>query len=209
MIIRSAFIVSLLTLLALVLYIPSATPPERFIEVLRQEHGVNQEVWGTATAYRILDRMLNLIGGAQKMSSTPVAAPAVLMPTPVDAAMTAHMGQMNTRLFNNAYFRSIDTLLLLATFRIAALIEAIPLLFSFAAVCGIDGLVVRRVKGKEFIQHNPELLAIAACTSIVLLCGVAIALVVPYVITPHYLVGPLLVAAFTASRAVSNFHRRG
>lgn len=209
MIIRVVFIGSMLALLALVLYIPSATPPERFIEVLREEHVVNQRVWGRDSALRILDRMLNLSAGGQKVSSTPVPAPTAPMPTPVDAAMTSQMGQMNARLFNNAYFRSIDTLLLLATFRVAALLEAIPLILSFAAVCCVDGLVVRRVKGKEFIQHNPEHLAVAACIAIMLMCGVAISLVLPLVIAPHYLVGALLLASVAASRAVSNFHRRG
>ncbi len=60
MIIRVVSIVSLILLLILVLYLPSAHPPERFITQLGVEHERNNAFWGEERALHILSRMLAL-----------------------------------------------------------------------------------------------------------------------------------------------------
>ena len=57
MIIRVVSTVSLVLLLVLVLYLPSAHPPERFIAQLSAEHERNSAFWGEERALRILSRM--------------------------------------------------------------------------------------------------------------------------------------------------------
>lgn len=211
-IIRIVLIASLIGLLAMVLYIPSATPPERFLDVVRAEHAVNQRVWGDDTASRILQTAMDFADGRKKVTaaSTPrdTVAP-VTAGGPMDAAMAAQVGQMSERLFNNAYFRSIDTLFLLAAFRLAGLMQVLPAALAFAVACALDGLIVRVVKSKEFIQHNPEVFATTACLSIVLLCAGVLATVLPVPIPPVYFAGTLMVSGYLASRTVANFHRRG
>jgi hypothetical protein len=211
-IIRIVVIASLVGLLAMVLYIPSATPPERFLELIRTEHAANQRVWGEDTATRILQTAMDLADGTKKVSAAPEAqgiAAAAAVGGPVDAALAAQVGQMTGRLFNNAYFRSIDTLFLLATFRLAGLMQVIPVALAFAFACTIDGLVVRVVRSKEFIQHNPEVFATTACLSIILLCSIVLATVLPVPVPPLYFAGTLIVSGYVASRTIANFHRRG
>lgn len=211
MIIRVALIASLVSLLALVLYIPSATPPERFFELVRAEHATNQRVWGEDAAAKMMQTMLDLTSESKKVSDAP-SLPSGSGPTGQDAinsAMADELGQMNARLFNNPYFRSIDALFMLAAYRIAALMQIVPLVLVFAAASIVDGFVVRTVRSKEFIQHNPELYVASASLSIVLLCAVALATFAPVRIAPHVVAGALLLASFVGSRAVANFHRRG
>jgi len=54
--IRIVSIAALLCLLVLVLYLPSAHPPERFLAQIRSEHQAIEEIWGETPALRILDR---------------------------------------------------------------------------------------------------------------------------------------------------------
>jgi hypothetical protein len=44
--VRYVWIGTMLAILCIVLYIPSASPPERFTEVLRAEHAASREIWG-------------------------------------------------------------------------------------------------------------------------------------------------------------------
>ena len=68
----------------------------------------------------------------------------------MDGAVAREMAMDNQRLFNNAYFKSIDALLLLAGFRVATLIEWLPWLLAFTAAVLLDGFIVRQIKAKEF-----------------------------------------------------------
>lgn len=81
------------------------------------------------------------------------------------------MSEVNTRLFNNPYFRSIDTLLALATYRFSAFVEWLPVLLVFMVAALFDGFLLRIIKSKEFLQHNPEMYALQACAAIVTVCA--------------------------------------
>jgi hypothetical protein len=72
--IRYVWITAMLAILCIVLYIPSAVPPERFLEVLRAEHAMNEHVWGAATAQRILSRMLDMQQAGKQLSDPPARA---------------------------------------------------------------------------------------------------------------------------------------
>lgn len=206
--IRFVATASLLTLLVLVLYLPSAYPPEHFIDQLRIEHGLNAAFWGADHATRILARMLDFQSTTKQVTPLPsmTDAPAA---NDVDTAVANEMSQVNRRLFNNPYFRSINTLLALATYRFCALIEWLPVLLVFMFAVLFDGLLLRIVKSKEFLQHDPEVYALHACAAIVATCATVIAFVLP--ITLHPLALPIVPVAISVfmSRAVANFHRRG
>lgn len=207
--IRFIAIASLLALLILVLYLPSAYPPERFMNQLRAEHALNADFWGREPAIRILSRMLELQAAANQVAPIPTHAATAAAPSPIDFAVGKQMSEVNARLFNNAYFRSVETLLALASYRLSALVEPLPFLLIFMAAAVFDGFVLRIVKSKEFRRHEPEMFAVHVCGAIVTACATVLALVVPVTLPPPALpLVPVAVCLF-ASRAVANFHRRG
>ena len=206
--IRVVAIMSLSLLLVLVLYLPSAHLPEDFIAQLRTESGQMSDVWSLAHAERVLNRTLDAQEAAQPFNPTPNRnhAPGT---GHVDSAVAGEMSAVNTRLFGNPYFRSIDALLLLATYRLFALLEWLPWLAAFAIAALMDGMVIRAVKAKQFSHHDPEVFALHACAGIVTLCATVLALVLPVTLPPLLMPCVPVVLAIFGAGALRNFHRRG
>lgn len=204
--IRAVSTASLVALLILVLYLPSAYPPQRFMEQLRTEHALTKNFWGRDHAMRILSRMLDWQTTATQASLVPYAADA---PGPVDVAVAKQMAETNHRLFNNPYFRSIDTLLALAAYRLSVLVEWLPALLAFMLAALFDGYLLRIVKSKEFVQHNPEVFALHICAAIMTACAAVLAFVLPVTLHPLiFSTVPIGISVF-ASRALAEFHLRG
>ncbi|RJG00578.1 DUF4400 domain-containing protein [Noviherbaspirillum sedimenti] len=205
--IRFVCTASLVALLMLVLYLPAAFPPERFLNQLRVEHALTAEAWSPARAVRILARMLDLQATAQQAS--PIPPPSVEPPSqPVALDVAWQMAQANNRLFNSDYFRAIDTLFALATYRLCALVEWLPVLLAWMLAALFDGGMRRLIKSRAFIQHNPEIFALYACAAIVAACLTVVALVLPVTVPPlAWPLVPLAISVF-ASRALASFHRR-
>lgn len=203
--IRAVTTTSLLALLILVLYLPSAYPPQHFIEQLRIEHALTTDFWGHDHAMRILARMLDWQTTATQASLVASAADA---PGPIDVAVAKQIAEANHRLFNNPYFRSIDTLLALAAYRLSVLVEWLPVLLVFMLAALFDGYLLRIVKSKEFVQHNPEVFALHICAAIMTACAAVLALVLPITLHPLMLsAAPVAISVF-ACRALADFHRR-
>jgi Domain of unknown function (DUF4400) len=209
MIIRVVSTLSLILLLILVLYLPSAHPPEHFISQLSIEHERNSAFWGEEHALRILSRMLELHTDATQANPIPVTLASAETLTPVDSAAASQMSQMSTRLFNNQYFKSIGALFALATYRFSAFVEWLPYVSIFVLAALLDGFIRRIVKSKEFIQHNPELFALHASLVILIACGTVIAFVLPVTVHPLlFELVPPSIGVF-GSLAVANYHHRG
>lgn len=119
------------------------------------------------------------------------------------------MSSVNQRLFNNAYFRSVDALLLLASYRLSTLLEWLPWLSGFVLAALVDGGFVRLIKAKEFLQHDPEMFALYASLGIMILCATVIGFVLPAMLHPLLLPCVPLVVGVLIGRAVGCFHRRG
>ena len=206
--IRIVSIAALLCLLVLVLYLPSAHPPERFLAQIRSERQAMEEIWGETPALRILDRALGLQGAAREATPVPPTASASAA-SGVDGAVAREMASVNQRLFGNNYFRAIDALVLLAAFRLSAMLEWLPWIAAFLAAAVADGAISRVIKSKEFLHHDPERFALYASVSILLACAAVIALVLP--VGVHPLVSPIVVATLTVlwGRSLAHFHRRG
>ena len=204
--VRYVWIAALLAILCIVLYVPSAFPPERFIEVLRTEHAVNREVWGPAVADRILRRMLDMQQATPPLSEPP-AATVQFGPQPaVDAALAAQMSQMSLRLFGNTYFRAIDSLFALVTYRVSVLIELLPLLLFFMVVVFVDGVVLHKVRAREFVAHSAEMFGGSVIAAIALGSVVAVSAFLPIPLHPMFATLCLLAMLFVLSRAISNYH---
>lgn len=205
--IRVAAIASLTALLLLVLYLPAAQPPERFLLQLRQEHLQNSDFWGAETAERMLDRMMELQADAATASPVPAASSAPAH-TGVDQAVGREMARVNQRLFNNPYFRAIDALLVLASYRLAMLLEWLPKYWLLAWALATDAFLERAVKSREFRQHDPEMFALYVSAAIIALCACALAMVWPWTLHPAaWAAAPALVCVL-ATRAIAHFHRR-
>lgn len=206
--IRIVSIAALLCLLVLVLYLPSAHPPERFLAQIRSEHQAIEEIWGETPALRILDRALGLQGAAREATPVPPIASASAA-SGVDGAVAREMASVNQRLFGNSYFRAIDALVLLAAFRLSAMLEWLPWMAAFVAAAMLDGAISRVIKSKEFLHHDPERFALYISVAIVLACAFAVSMVVP--IGVHPVVGPCVMAmlGILAGRSLAHFHRRG
>jgi Domain of unknown function (DUF4400) len=204
--VRYVWIGAMLAILCIVLYIPSASPPERFAEVLRAEHAVTRDVWGPEVADRILRRMLDLQQGTPPLSEPPPQTVQVGQQANVDAAMAMQMTQMSMRLFGNPYFRSIDALFALVTYRLSAIIELLPLLTIFVVVAGTDGFVLRQVRAKEFVAHSAEMFGASLIAAIVLGGIVAVAAFLPLRLHPMFFTLSLLAMLFALSRAIANYH---
>ncbi len=205
--IRVVAIISLLCLLVLVLYLPSVHPAQRFLAQLRSEHETVTAFWGDAPASRILSRALSLQDSARQV--TPVPSPSDAPPaSAVDSAVAQEMTSLNRRLFDNAYFRSIDALVLLASYRLSTLLEWLPWLAAFCVAAMVDGGVVRLTKSREFRHHDPEVFAVFSCLAIVSGCAAVVGFVIPVALHPLSMPGVPLLMSLLLGRALANFHRR-
>ncbi len=205
--IRAVAVLSLLVLLVLVLYVPSAHPPERFLAQLRAEYEAAAAYWGAEPATRMLDRAMRMQDSTAQVTPIPAAKDAPST-AGVNAAVSQEMSSVNQRLFNNAYFRAVDALLLLASYRFATLLEWLPELTVFVLAALVDGGFARLIKAKEFLQHDPEMFALYASLGIISLCATVIGFVLPVTLHPLLLPCVPLVVGVLAGRAVGCFHRR-
>lgn len=206
--IRAVAILSLVILLVLVLYVPSAHPPERFVAQLRAEHEAATAYWGTNSAVRMLDRAVSM--QETTASLTPIPATKDAPSTAgVNVAVSREMSSVNQRLFNNTYFRSVDALLLLASYRLSTLLEWLPWQGAFILAVIADGAFARLIKAKEFLQHDPEMFALYASLGIVVVCATVIGFVLPVTLHPLLLPCMPLLVGVLAGRALGCFHRRG
>lgn len=206
--IRAVAVISLVLLLILVLYVPAVHPPERFLDQLRSEHQVAVDFWGTEPAYRMLDRAIRMQANAAEASPLPALKD---MPKTQDVnhAVAAEMGSVNQRLFNNAYFRSVDALLMLASYRLSSLLEWLPWLLPLTLAAGIDGLLLRVIRSKEFLLHDPEMFAVWCSLLIITGCATVVAFVLPIQMHPAMLAGSPVAMSVLLDRAITHFHRRG
>lgn len=205
--IRATSVLSLVILLILVLYIPSAHPPQRFVTQIRIEHEATIAFWGADPATRIMARAVRMQDAAADATPIPKAsdAPSTMG---VNNAVANEMTSVNQRLFNNPYFRSVDALLLLGSYRLATLLEWLPWLVAFTLATVADGWFVRLIKAKEFVQHDPEMFAVYACLVIITMCATMVGFAMPVTLHPTVLPCVPLVISVLIGRALGCFHRR-
>ena len=203
--IRATLIVALTSLLILVLYLPSAQPPGNFVRQMRDEHARTSTFWSEHHAEHILDRTLDAQARAAQITPVPGRSGEV---NSVNYAVGREMAQLNERLFGNAYFRSVDALVLLATYRLFTVIEWLPWLLPLCAAALANGACSRTIRAKQFGHHDPELFAIYVIGAILVICGAMVAFVLPIALPPW--VPPLipLFVAVLAAGALSHFHQR-
>ncbi len=201
--IRIVIICSLALTLSLALYLPSRYPAERFLQHLRSEHRFATEYWGEAVGFRIIDRVTSVVDVATVSGTTTDNDDFARNPAGVAMAEASH------RLLGSSYFRSLEALFALATYRTFSLLEWLPWLVPLGLALVLDGAAARTIRSKEFVQHDPEFFALFICTAAILAAALLAGLLVPITLDP--LIAPAGVVALLASlnRALASFHRSG
>jgi Domain of unknown function (DUF4400) len=198
---------ALCVLLVYILYLPSANPPERFLQQIRIEHERNIAFWGDDHAHQILQRSLALYAAQDDLAPAAFASTPSVPVTDVNAAVTHQMSDVVQRLFHNRYAQAFDAVLLLATYRLSALVQWMPWVATFVLIICFDGYLVRAIRSKEFLEHSPMRFSLCAILATLALALTLLLLVIPASIDPVLLACvPLLFGTFVA-RAISHFHR--
>lgn len=203
--IRATAVISLVILLILVLYVPASNPPERFTSQIRLEHEAAITYWGEDAALQILERAVVMQSRAAAAAPIPKASDA----PPTDSlnnAVATEMASVNHRLFSNAYFRSVDALLLLGSYRLSCLLQWLPWLLAFAVATVVDGAFTRIRKAKEFMKLDPEVYAVYTSLAIITISGTIAGFLVPITVPPLGYPSMPLVFFFLCGRSFGNFH---
>jgi hypothetical protein len=203
--IRMVAVVSLVGLLILVLYLPAARQAPAFMAQIRAEHEAMSASWGKEHALRMLERMLDL-----QPQETPRAP---MMPreeskTVADTTVNHEVAAIGNRLLNNEYFRSLNALLLLATYRFAVLLHLLPAMAPFLIAAIVDGLVRRSVKSIDFSGHHPEIFSVCASGIIVAACCMVVAFVIPTSLPPVIVPALLAGISILTNIGIANYHKR-
>jgi len=194
------------TVLVYCLYLPSAHAPARFIEAVRMEHDRNVAFWGVERAALILSRALSLYGGREELAPAAFAATPSAPITAANAAVAQQMASVVERLWHNGYAQGFDALLLLATYRAAALAQWLPWLAGFVLIACVDAYLVRLVRSKELVDPSPARFALCT-TGAALVCALLLLLLVmPTALEPYLLGGAALLLGMLVARAIRHCH---
>ena len=197
--IRFLLLATLAAIFCIVFYLPSKLGPEAFARTMSEEVRVVEEVWGEDVADRVHARALSLQQASQGLIVEPPdskrsAAP----PNAVDSAIV--------RLLGSTYFRSIQSLLSLACYRLSCAFELAPALLAFLLAATVDGSVIRVVRSKELVAHSAERFSASLAAGFLLGLGVIISWFLPILIHPMWILAALLGMLFAMSRALANYH---
>jgi hypothetical protein len=204
-VIRVVTIASLLTLLSLVLYLPVARPASAFIAIVRSEHATLSECWGRQHALEMLERMLQW---QPETLPSPPLAPVAQTAATGNGNVNKEVAAVGTRLLNNEYFRSLNALFVLSTYRMAVVSGLLPGILPFMFGALVDGFVRRTVKGKVFAGHSPEAFSACACGVIVAACLLVLVSTVPMQLPPILLPFMLVAIACFANVGIANYRKR-
>ncbi len=203
--IRVVAIASLLTLLALVLYLPSARPASVFIATVRSEHASLSDYWGRQHALDMLERMLQW---QPETLPSPPLVPVSQPATTANSNVNKEVAAVGSRLLNNEYFRSLNALYVLSAYRMAVVLGLLPGILPLMFGALVDGFVRRTVKAKVFAGHSPETFSACACGMIIAACLLVLVSTVPVKLPPFLL--PLLLVAIAgfANFGIANYRKR-
>ena len=181
------------------LYLPSAYPPQRFVEQVRREHDLNAAFWGADHAGRILSRALSLYGRRDELAPAAFASTPDAPVTAANAAVTQQMSDVVQRLFHSRYAQGFDAVVLLASYRLSATAHWLPWSAGLVLLACFDAYLVCLVRSKEFVGPNPARFALCATAATLVLALLFLLLVVPVAIDPALLGGvPLLLGTLIA-----------
>jgi len=200
--------IALLSIIVIAFYLPSQFPARTFYDQMRSEHSTNEAFWGDAHADAILERALAI--DAKVANAPDTVAPVVAVPRPTIDPLSStnlRLTEMRERFLRSSYVQGLRATLLLAEYRISALLQWGSATFLLIALAVVDGLVVRLVSSCEFGDHSPVKFGGFGFTLIAFLWVVVLSFMLPTAIHPiFYGVVPVILAVLMAT-VVANFHR--
>lgn len=193
----------LLGLTLMVLYIPSAHPPEFFYDLLGKEYALHIAQQGEHTGDDAL---------AATLAMDPLLGAAVpLMPKGIPP-LRGPSGESGRKLaetigsaLESEYARSFNAYYLLVGFRARCLATAIVPLLAFAVVACYDGWLRRRIKAETFSLHNPEIFSVAALLVVAMFGAAVVSVLCPVLLPPSLIVALLLGAGALLNRVIANY----
>ena len=189
------------------LYLPSAYPPERFVEQIRTEHGLNAAFWGEERARQLLQRSLALYAQQSEVVPAAFASSPGAPVNDTNAVVARQMSEVLERVFHNRYTEAFDALLLLAAYRLSALLEWWQWIAAFVPIACFDGYLVRVIRSKEFLEHSPLHFALCAIGATHALALALLLLVLPVAVYPLVFGAVSLALGTFLAMAISHFHR--
>jgi len=189
------------------LYLPSAYPPERFVEQIRTEHGLNAAFWGEERARQLLQRSLALYAQQSEVVPAAFASSPGAAVNDTNAVVARQMSEVLERVFHNRYTEAFDALLLLAAYRLSALLEWWQWIAAFVPIACFDGYLVRVIRSKEFLEHSPLHFALCAIGATLALALALLLLVLPVAVYPLVFGAVSLALGTFLAMAISHFHR--
>ncbi len=197
--IRATFIASLVTLLMLVLYLPSVYSAEYLVGQVRRDHQQAVQAWGGEVAAQLLEFALQTQDATQSVGS-----PGEMVPQASQPAIA--LSDIHDRVFGSSYAQSIKALTMLAAFRLAAMLQGWPWVMLVAGMALIDAQIRRHVKTKQFEGHDPEHFAAYLVGCSLLTCAAMMAVVMPMNFLPILWPCLLAIVLFGLTRAWASFH---
>ena len=198
---------TLCVVLLYALYLPSAYPPERFVEQIRTEHGLNAAFWGEERAHQLLQRSLALYAQQSEVVPTAFASSPGAAVNDTNVVVAHQMSEVLERVFHNRYTQAFDALLLLAAYRLFALLQWWQWIVAFVLIACFDGYLVRVIRSKEFLEHSPMRFALCAIGATLALALALLLLVMPVSVHPLLLGVVSLALGTLVAMAISHFHR--
>jgi hypothetical protein len=198
---------TLCVVLLYALYLPSAYPPESFVEQLRTEHGLNAAFWGEEHAHQLLQSSLALYAHQSEVVPAAFASSPGAAVNDTNAVVAHQMSEVLERVFHNRYTQAFDALLLLAAYRLYALLQWWQWITAFILIACFDGYLVRVIRSKEFLEHSPMRFALCAIGATLALALALLLLVMPVSVHPLLLGVVSLALGTLVAMAISHFHR--
>ena len=182
------------------LYVPSRYPPGEFVRAIQMESDSHRELWGDVAADRVWQRTGRIY--EEVMPNSPPAEPAEVG----GMAKLDVVGAVASRAWVSDYFRSAQTLLALVIYRVCAIFELALLAVLVFIVTVVDGLMVRKVRAREFLPHSAELFTVSISASLLIAGLILLSLVLPIAVPPWLNAVAIILMIFILSRAVANYH---
>ena len=198
---------TLCVVLLYALYLPSAYPPKRFVEQIRTEHGLNAAFWGEERAHQLLQRSLALYAHQSEVVPAAFASSPGAAVNDTNAVVAHQMSEVLERVFHNRYTQAFEALLLLAAYRLSALLEWWQWIAAFILIACFDGYLVRLIRSKEFREHSPLHFALCVLGATLALAVALLLLVLPVAIYPLVFGVVSLALGTLIATAISHFHR--
>lgn len=190
-IVRFLLVVAIAVCGFLLLVSPTRYSEDELHETIVQEHGLQVVTFGEEPARHVLDRF----GRYRKIGH--------------DGAIVDNDLDPSTAFLRSAYGRSLDAMLLLSIYRLAAFVELVPLVLPFLLVFLVDGLMTRSVRALEFVPHSAGIYGVALLCLVAVFSATAVAFFVPAPVHPLVFALAPVAAAFLVGRAAANYHKQG